>query len=77
MIIEGFMKKTANGRYSIFGAEADYELTCGECVDVKSDKFWIPMRIEHDSHDYYLLSDGLSFYPKKVYVRYDNGFRCS
>jgi hypothetical protein len=75
MIIEGFMKKQSNGRYTIFGAESDCELTCGDCVEVKADKLWLSMRIEHDSNDYYLLSDGLSFYPKKVYARYDTSFR--
>lgn len=75
MIIEGIMKKQSNGRYTIFGAEADWELTCGNCVEVKIDKAWVPMRIEHDSNDYYLLSDELSFYPKKVYARYDTEFR--
>ena len=75
MIIEGFMKKQSTGRYAIFGAEDEWELTCGDCVEVKADKLWLSMRIEHDSEDYYLLSDGLSFYPKKVYARYDTSFR--
>jgi len=75
MIIEGVMKKQSNGRYTIIGSETDCELTCGDCVEVKSNQSWIPMRIEHDSNDYYLLSDELSFYPKKVYARYDTNFR--
>ena len=64
---QGYLQKNDNGRYSIGKA---YELTCGEGVEVKTSKGWMKMRIEHDSIDYYLLSDeGLSFYPKKVCAR--------
>ena len=64
---EGYLKKQTNGRYGI-GEHLD--LACGNCVEVKTASGWIPMRIEHDGFDYYLLAKGFSFYPKRVFVRY-------
>jgi len=66
-LIEGYLTKQKNGRYAINGAE----FTSGDCLEVKIVPYWVTMRIEHDGHDYYLLNDGLAFYPKKVYARYD------
>jgi hypothetical protein len=62
---EGYLKKQSNGRYAIEGAE----FTCGERIEVKIEEKWIPMRFEHDGDDYYLLTEGFSFYPKNIYVR--------
>jgi hypothetical protein len=74
MIIEGYLKKQANGGYLIKGAETTCELTSGECIEVNIDQYWITMRIEHDGEAYYLLVDGTSFYPKSIYARYDTSF---
>ena len=75
MIIEGYLKKQASGRYLIKSAETTCELTCGECIEVNIDKAWITMRMEHDGEEYYLVADSISFYPKSIYARYDTGFR--
>jgi hypothetical protein len=75
MELEGYLKLQPNGRYAVCGQEHSCELTCGECVDVKAGNHWVTMRIEHDGSGYYLLADGLSFYPKVVYSRYDTSFR--
>jgi len=64
---EGYLKKQDNGRYGI----DDYiDLSCGRRVEVKTEYGWITMRVEHDGRDYFFINDGISFYPKKVYVRY-------
>ena len=64
---EGYLEKQENGRY---GVSKQMDLTCGLCVEVRTASGWMLMRVEHDGFDYYLLTDGFSFYPKKVYVRY-------
>jgi hypothetical protein len=74
-MIEGYLMIQHNGRYAICNRETTYELTSGECMEVKIENAWIAMRIEHDGEGYYLLGDHLSFYPKQVYVRYDTSFR--
>jgi hypothetical protein len=74
VIIEGYLKKQANGRYMIKGEEP-WELTCGDCIEVNIDQYWITMRVKHDGEEYYLLADSTSFYPKSIYARYDTGFR--
>jgi hypothetical protein len=73
--MEGFLMMQHNGRYSIYNRETSHELTCGDCIEVNIDQYWISMRIKHDGEGYYLLGDKLSFYPKRVYVRYDTSFR--
>jgi len=66
-MIEGYLKKQDNGRYGI----DDYvDLSCGKPVEVKTAYGWLLMRVEHDGFDYFFMSDGISFYPKRVYVRY-------
>jgi hypothetical protein len=75
LIIEGYLKLQSNGRYAVCGRESSYELTCGECVDVRTGNHWLSMRIEHDGTGYYLLADKLAFYPKVVYAQYDTSFR--
>ena len=72
---EGYLKLQPNGRYAVCTQEDSYELTCGECVEVRAVNRWLTMRIEHDGNGYYLLAEGLSFYPKVVYARYDTSFR--
>lgn len=62
---EGVLKKQSNGRYAVCGVE----LTCGHSLNVYIDGRWTFMRIEHDGYDYYLLGEGVSFYPKKVRAR--------
>ena len=69
-MIEGYLKIQPNGRYAIEGKKDCYELTCGESVEVRIDGSWVAMRLEHDGVEYYLLGERLSFYPRKVYVRY-------
>ena len=69
MRIEGYMKIQPNGRYRLFGEEGSCELTCGDCLEVRIEDSWVTMRLEHDGERYYLLNDGLSFYPKRVYAR--------
>lgn len=66
-MVEGYLEKNDNGRYDIGDL---VELTCGKVVEVKTANGWMVMRVEHDGKDYYLLSDGFSFYPRRVYVRY-------
>jgi len=64
---EGYLVKNDNGRYGI----CDYiDLTCGKQVEIKTANGWMLMRVEHDGSDYYFLGNGLSFYPKRLYVRY-------
>lgn len=75
MKVEGYLMIQHNGRYAIYNRETTYELTCGECVEVQIEETWKAMRIEHDGEGYYLLGDNLSFYPKRVYVRYDSSIR--
>lgn len=72
MKVEGYLMMQHNGRYAIYNRETTYELTCGNCIEVQIEDAWIAMRIEHDGEGYYLLGDKLSFYPKRVYVRYDS-----
>jgi len=65
---EGYLKKQTNGKY---GISDDYiDLSCGKRVEVKTAQGWILMRVEHDELDYYFIGDGISFYPKRAYVRY-------
>lgn len=64
---EGYLKKNSYGRYSV---SKHTELTCGAQVEVKTVHGWLPMRLEHDGIDYYFVGNGLSFYPRKVYVRH-------
>lgn len=66
LMIEGYLKKQANGRYAINGAEFIY----GECVEVKIQGKWVPMRFAGDENGYYLLGAGFSFYPRIVYARF-------
>jgi len=75
MELEGDLKLQPNGRYALCGREHSCELTCGEYVDVRAGNRWLTMRLEHDGTGYYLLADGLAFYPKVVYARYDTSFR--
>ena len=75
MEVEGYLKLQTNGRYAVCGLENTCELTCGECLEVRAGNRWLTMRIEHDGSGYYLEADGLSFYPKTVYARYDTSFR--
>jgi hypothetical protein len=65
-MIEGYLQQKANGRYAINGAE----FTSGDVVKVRIGQQWLVMRFEHDG-EYYLLGEGISFYPKKIYVRYE------
>jgi hypothetical protein len=64
-MIEGYLQKKANGRYAINGAE----FTSGEVIKIRIGHQWITMRFEYDD-EYYLLSEGWSFYPRRVYARY-------
>ena len=75
MELEGYLKLQPNGRYAVSCREKSCELTCGECVEVRTGNRWLIMRIEHDGSGYYLEADGLSFYPKVIYARYDTSFR--
>jgi hypothetical protein len=63
-MIEGYLRQKANGRYAINGAE----FTSGDVVKVRIGQQWLVMRFEYDN-EYYLLGEGMSFYPKKVYAR--------
>ncbi len=64
--MEGYLEKQDTGRY---GVSDELELTCGDCVEVMTALGWTKMRIEHDGIDYFLVSNGFSFYPRKVYAR--------
>jgi len=64
--MEGYLEKLDNGRYGVCDL---IELTCGDCIDVKTVSGWLRMCMEHDGIDYVLVSKGFSCYPKKVYVR--------
>jgi hypothetical protein len=66
-MIQGYLKKQDSGRYTVCGQK---ELNCGAGLEVETAQGWVPMWIEHDGSDYYLVTKGLSFYPKTVYVRY-------
>lgn len=62
---QGYLWMQENGRYAVDGDE----LTAGRGIEVEIGGKWLPMRIEHDGEEYYLLCEALSFYPKRVYVR--------
>ncbi|TCL63341.1 hypothetical protein EDC14_102159 [Hydrogenispora ethanolica] len=68
--IEGFLEMQPNGKYLVGG---EHELTSGESIRIKmSDDQWLPMRMEHDGETYYLTNGEVSFYPKRMFVRYES-----
>jgi hypothetical protein len=71
---EGFLKlNTGNGRYRIVdkdNAGRTYEITCGECFEIKIFEQWVKVRMEHDGDQYYFYGEETRVYPSnRVYAR--------